>query len=369
MASLKYQCNNCEPKHPFEGDKFTSECPVCKSENIEQLKDDPFGIYLKYLQDNWKIILPIFLGIIILLYIINIPPPPDEKKYIVQITQPDNLPYLEVTITTKKQDEETNKFKTVKIEPNKILSIIDNKIIVNGRQVEIQDGNRIYLCEYDTAKVSIKIKPRVDKELNDTTFITYFTLLNQAASDKASCLTPPLSSSEIFVDILSNCKLFVRVKRNLNGKSVMVSINGKDGDYKEQTLWERKDIVIQDVWVYIKGEDPSTASAATGHGNPISQAGCVVIDRTQFIAQFKILASNYGNDPTNSVAQTAFQNFVNSKFITTKIRLNKLNVDLSELQNKIRVMALNDEDKKFKLQGEPIISNGGSEISFAFIEY
>jgi hypothetical protein len=378
MAKIRYACDDCS--HEFNGNDFTDECPNCGSRNIEPSSDNPGGGISSGLSrlfvfiNNNKVVFGLILIGLIVLLVFSKKEVESNVEYSITISQPNGANYLAVGM--RRLDETTNKL--LEVPSTRILSLIEKKVIINnGDPIDIQDDNRIYLCPRYEGAIRIKITPKPLTKIkglgvNKKTKViaSNFKLDGILESDKANCPALPLNPSEIEIRFERNCKLRVVVTRDLRGKSVLVSVSGKDGAYEKRLEWDRKSLVEkrQDVWVIIEGNDKATATPAITNGNKIPDCGCPATPEAikVFIQEFKRLAKNFGLAPRNREAQRAFQSFLTKGELRHKIYLNNESVDIYELMTKMRVNAIND-DKRYRLDGEPTLSDS-CILTFKFIE-
>jgi hypothetical protein len=379
MAKIKYRCD--DNGHEFDGNDFTNECPTCGSSVKAISTGSGIAIVAKakeFVANNKKIVGAIALLILISVIYDKCGQDPKEQYSISRLVQPQNplSPYVEVEITSYIEG-----VKKRVLDPNEVLKIIDDRVTLNsGNIVRIKDKNRIYLCpEYAGGVTYFTFKVRIGKKFKDSDNSdgkdelkkdANFSLGGITESPLADCPMQPLNQSEIKVESLNGCKLKVIVTRDLKGKELLVSVDGKDGDYQKKYFWDRKPLINtkQNVWVYIDGEDKSTAGAANGNGDMIPEGDCVPKNCSEIKTNFIDLANNFGLDATNRSAQKAFQAFLNNTFTKQIIYLNAQSVDLSELQQKMRISAKNNASK-FRLQGVPELSDNCSTITFSLQEY
>lgn len=375
MAKIRYICD--DNGHEFNGNDFSNECPTCGS-TIRPISSGS-GLELitrtkEFVSNNKLVVGGISLLLLLLLIFGNMDScnkKNTEYTFIVNqnFSQNQNLknPYLEIELSYK--DEESKK--TIKIEPNRVLSIIENKIIINGSDstYKIYPPNRIYLCAKDTADVIyFKIFNKPNKLLKNNTTSSPFHLIGISESSESECGSK-LEPSDIVVNTEGkNCNIIITINKKINGKKMFISVNGQNGDYKpNKFVWDRKPLINtkQNVWVYIEGSDPICPLT---NGITIHDVGCVQIDKSIILNQFMDLANKYGKDPENRDAQAAFQKFVEKNFTQTIIYLNnELKDGLSTLQNNMKVMASND-GKTFEITGTPVLSSDNSTITFRFQE-
>lgn len=369
MAKIRYKCD--DNGHEFEGNDFSNECPTCGS-TISPLGSGSgieFIAKFKETVSNNKLVVGVLALILLFIIIYNIIESPSDRIYSINLLPKDN--YLEIEITSK--DIESNK--SIKIEPSKILSIINDKVEVAGsdKVFKIKHENRIYLCAEDTIEEHLYIfKSKPNVMLKKDKISSSFKFRGAFVSPDADCGPQPFKPSEIIVNTEGkNCKLIVSISRDIQGQTLYISVDGQYGHYvSNKFIWDRKPLINtkQNVWVYIEGSDESYAINSSTNGVTIHEAGCVQKDNSEIIKQFIVLANEFGKDPQNRTAQVAFQSFVENNIPQTVIYLNgELLDDLASLQNRMKVMASNDS-KTFEIIGTPILSSDNSTITFRFQE-
>jgi hypothetical protein len=358
MSKIKYKCKDCSTD--FDGNDFTDECSSCGSNSIEPIGSRS-GNFAVWIQEHKKPLV-IVCGILILFYILinlNTCGGNEENKFEWGITQTPQMPYLEIQMFSISADG-----KKIRIPLEKIKGILGGSVLVDKQSYDIKDQNRIYLCNNSVGSVLIAARDLPNlKELKPKA--CQFDLKDIAESPDADCPVQ-LIESNIKVDY-PDCDLVVTINQDLKGKNVFISISGKNGIYEKKSRWSRKGIKKTDVYVYIDGEDPSNAKAYLSNGESPPEAGCIPVDNSKIISDCVDAANLFGKDPKNRTSQSAFQSFVNKHATNPDIYLNDIKVDgLSDLQNKMRIMAITD-GKKFKIQGEPKVSSNGFILELRFI--
>lgn len=380
MANIKWKCNDCEPNHYFEGDKFTSVCPICKSENIEQLQEDRFGFWLKYVQDNWKIVLPIALGIFLLLLWLNkVPINEGGNPVFFKLSIEEQKPgtnYL--VIKMEKWDSIDGHWVMIKenLSENAQIDRISNFInflSLENKQIK-PIGNKIYLCDKDTTdriiggQISVEYKGLIPTPQRFKKPIPFEFHLNGIQPDsKANCdEVCNLESKNIRLST-SNCILKIKVKNATPIRTLLVSVNGINGDYKKQLEWSSKEIKKYDVWVKYENSTCNAVSSID-NGTPLPINSCKECRTIELSNEFSRLLNNLGKDPNNRNTQKPcsefYKSFIggNNRFIIN----NKVRYDWSEMME-ILTNESADYNKTFKLKYPVTISNNCSDVTIEFI--
>lgn len=382
MANIKWKCNDCEPNHYFEGDKFTSECPNCKSENIEQLKEDKFGFYLKFLQDNWKIVLPVIIGFIIFIWLLNRGPELDggltTKVYVASIEEQKlGTNYLEIkmeqwdSIDGHWKKSKSNLSENEQID--KISKYINYLSIIGESKQILPVGNKIFLCDKDNTdkivggQISVEYKGQATPIRFKKPIPFEFDLNGIQPDSKANCDEVCNLESKNIRCYPSKCTLKVIVKNATPNRTLLVSVNGIDGNYLQKIEWDIKSIKKYDVWVkYDKSICGAVGSSDNGQTPPISS--CKDCESNDLSREFSKLLNELGRNPNDRDIQKPcnefYKSFIggNNKFIVNS----KVRHDWSEMME-ILTNENADDNKKFKLKYPVIISNNCSEVTIEFI--
>jgi hypothetical protein len=377
MANIKWKCNDCEPNHYFEGDKFTSECPICKSENIEQLKEDRFGFYLKFLQDNWKIVLPVMLGLFFLLLWFNKEPTNEVGNTVVYLAsieeQKPGTNFLEITMfgkdTVSGKKEVLSEVKQVEM-ISRFISYLS--IIGESKQI-LPVGNKIYLCDKDnTDKIvggqfSVEYKGQAIPNRFKKPIPFKFDLNGMQPDSKANCNEEDCNLKRENIRLsANNCILKVKIKNVTPNRALLVSVNGINGDYKKQLEWSSKEIKKYDVWV--KYENSTCIVSSIDNGAPLPIYSCKECKSDERSADFSKLLNELGKSPNDRDIQKPcnefYKSFIggNNRFIVnTKVRH-----DWSEMME-ILTNENADDNKTFRLKYPVIISKDCSDVTIEFI--
>jgi hypothetical protein len=374
MASLKYQCNNCEPKHYFECNKYNTECPICKSENTEEVKGDRFGFYLKYLQDNWKILLPVVLGLFFLLLWLNNDPTNEGGNTVVYLAsieeQKPGTNFLEITMLGK--DTVSGKKIVVPVgEQNIFIKKFIKQFSITGESKQIIPiDNKIYLCDKDTGSylsLLVEYKSQIIPLRFKKPIPFEFHLNGIQPDSKANCDEVCNIESKNIRLSANNCTLKVNIKNVTSNRTLLVSINGINGDYKPKTEWDIKPIKKYDVWVKYENSTCSPVGSIDNNGTPPINS-CKECESNDLAIEFGKLLNAWGKDPNNRNLQIPcnafYKSFIggNNKFIVN----GKVFHDWSDMEQKITNE--NADDKKtFILKNPVVISSDCSDVTIEFI--
>ena len=379
MASIKYQCNNCEPKHYFDGDKFTSECPICKSENIDIIKTSDPARYFKYIQDNWKIVAPVLLGLFFLLWLSNGNGCGDDTLeqgttiYILdKIEQKDN--YLEISMA--RLDSSEGRWKMSKeslsesMQIDKISKHINFLSITGESKQIIPIDNKIYLCDKDTGSylsMLVEYKSQIIPLRFKKPISFEFHLNGIQPDSKANCDEVCNIESKNIRLSANNCTLKVNIKNVTRNRTLLVSVNGINGDYMPKTEWDIKPIKKYDVWVKYENSTCSPVGSIDNNGTP-PISSCIECKSDDLSREFGKLLNAWGKDPNNRDLQipcnTFYKGFIggNNKFIVN----GKVFRDWSDMEQKITNEA-EDDKKTFVLKNPVLISKNCTEVTIEFI--
>ena len=382
MANIKWKCNDCEPNHYFEGDKFTSECPNCKSENIEQLKEDKFGFYLKFLQDNWKIVLPVIIGFIIFIWLLNRGPELDggltTKVYVASIEEQKlGTNYLEIkmeqwdSIDGHWKKSKSNLSENEQID--KISKYINYLSIIGESKQILPVGNKIFLCDKDNTdkivggQISVEYKGQATPIRFKKPIPFEFDLNGLQPDSKANCNEEECNLKKENIRLsANNCILKVKIKNVTPNRVLLVSVNGINGDYKKQLEWSSKEIKKYDVWV--KYENSTCIVSSIDNGTPLPIYSCKECKSDERSADFSKLLNELGRNPNDRDIQKPcnefYKSFIggNNKFIVNT----KVKHDWSEMME-ILTNENADDNKTFKLKYPVIISNNCSDVTIEFV--
>ncbi len=355
MAKINYTCKNCS--NVFIGSEYTDQCYNCNSSNIEAEQKTKVTIPTGGLK-NGKIYLIIAAIIVVLLiFFIGCPKKPETKySMIIKQTSPSN-PYLEIELWSYKSNDSLKK---TPVAYTDVDNILHDYVMIGGKQIKIQDENRIYLCKNYNRVFTINGLPQYD-ETKDLTCNTEFNLNGSAESSKAECPLV-LDATQINVSSTNDCKLVVSVNQNLKGQELLISVTGPEGPFEKKKIWDRKNLSILDVYVYLEGEEKANAVAYSQNGSQLYSAGCVTLDPEEIIKKFTSNLGEFCINPRDKAAQKAFQAYMNAHSTSPIIKLNGKNVDMAEFQTEIRINS--QSGIRYKLVGRPQVSENGIITSF-----
>jgi hypothetical protein len=375
MAILKYQCNNCEPKHVFNGDKYTSECPICKSQNIEQLQEDKFGFYIKFIQDNWKILAPVFIGLLLILFWPSKVQTTPSTIYIASLEEQKNGTNF-IQIKIEKWDSSDGHWLKSKInlseneQIDKISKYINYLSITGKSKQIIPIENKIYLCDNDTGiynSILIEYKSQIVPPRFKKPMPFEFHLNGSQPDSKANCDEVCNLESKNIRLIANNCTLKVKIKNASPNRTVLVSVDGINGHYKQLLEWDIKPIKKYDVWVKYEKSTCSAVASLDNNGTPPNNS-CKECKSLELALEFTKLLNAWGKDPNNRDLQIPcnafYKSFIggNNKFLVN----GKVFHDWSDMEQKITNENADDR-KTFTLKKNVIISSICSDVTIEFI--
>jgi hypothetical protein len=208
----------------------------------------------------------------------------------------------------------------------KIVDIADIYLNVSGKKTKINSrikNNKFLLCQKELGTLLIIIEPKNGNIINKQKL--QFSLVpiivkgnNGFASPAADC--PPEMQFKGVSEIQSNGNITIWLSQQLDtlvkqGKvKVLISINGKLGDYQEKLVWKvcdgNKGDFVLDIWGYIDNGTIDTIGFER-NGDILSKSICFPPDvsQTEATAQnFRNqLNSNFGRVPVKNILGPMFQ--------------------------------------------------------------
>lgn len=252
---MMYKCNDCD--HVFMGSDFTTTCPECGSSNIEVVKKS--GGILRKIKEwiaNNKPLASVICVILLLFLFRNCNNDENSKenlisneKIVYKLDLDKRGDHIEVSL----KDIENKESSSIPYSPSKFswLELSASIIDENGVEYLVSiDNNKIYYC----MKGELTIKWKYDKKrlssLNQKGFQTYDDE-DLSPSNSQSCI-PIIKVNDVSSDLCSKT-IYVNVDPKVLSSKILVSINGKNGDYslkKSRSFPEEASNF--DVWIYHK---------------------------------------------------------------------------------------------------------------------
>lgn len=294
-----YKCNDCG--HVFMGSDFTTTCPECGSTSIEVVKK-PGGLFDKtkeWILNN-KPLASVICIILLLFLFRNCKNDEQSKdnlisndKIVYKLSLFERGDHIEVSL----KDSENKESSSIPYSPSKFswLDLSASIIDENGIEYLVSiNNNKISYC----IKGVLTIKWKYDKKrlspLNQSGFSTYDEeSSNLISSNSQNCL-PLIKVNDVSSD-LCNKTIYVNVDPKLLSSEILVSINGKNGDYsvKKSRSFPKK-VSNFDVWIYHK-DFPDYKFQYTGELPSIEESnGCSLdTDEMKNTIVSAINSSNY----------------------------------------------------------------------------
>ena len=249
---MMYKCNDCG--HVFMGSDFTTTCPECGSTNIEVVKKSGgfFDKIKEWIFNNKP--LASVICVIFLLFLFSNSQDNEQSKD--NLISNDKIVYklsLEergghIAVFLKDADKEEpysfSKFSWLKLS----ASIIDD----NGVEYLVSiDNNKIYYCMKGVLTIKWKYDKKRLNSLNQSGFATYDEESDLNPSNSQSCI-PIIKVNDVTSDLCSK-KIYVNVDPKVLSSDILISINGKNGDYSHKNSRSFPEEVSNfDVWIYHK---------------------------------------------------------------------------------------------------------------------
>lgn len=295
---INYKCIRKHKNQYFKGDENTRDCPECGGLDIYDL-DEEINKRAPWI---WLVgIILLIIGIIIYFLF-----PSNETKTMKLHFITLGKEYVEAVAI--EVNEEGNEI-TSNSDPdflNKMSFRIENK------PFKFKDDNRIYLCPEMTSYL-IQIKSNFDYQGDKYLFLDD-TLRNEKfkfagpAHVKAQCsdtVSQSLSKDALTINLVNigaNCDLLIET--NYPKELVMISIDGKNGNYKTKNKWNQADFntksttVTLDIWAYLEGDGPQDAVSYPLNQTQFSFINCKgsnsakVPDKSEFEVVLKGVSQN-----------------------------------------------------------------------------
>ena len=246
-----YKCNDCD--HVFMGSDFTTTCPECGSINIEVVKKSD-GILRKIKEwiANNKPLASVICVILLLFLFRNCNDDENSKENLISNEKIVYKLELEergdhIAVFLKDADKEPysfSKFSWLELS----ASIIDE----NGVEYLVSlDNNKIYYCMKGVLTIKWKYDRTRLNSLNQKGFATYYEESDVNPSNSQSCI-PIIKVNDVTSDLCSK-RIYVNVDPKVLSSDILVSINGKNGDYSlKKSRSFPEEVSNFDVWIYHK---------------------------------------------------------------------------------------------------------------------
>ena len=249
---MMYKCNDCD--HVFMGSDFTTTCPECGSTNIEVVKKDGglFGTIKEWILNN-KPLASVICVILLLFLFRNCQDQPSSGitkdisiyKFVWKPME-DHIAVLLKDENGKIQPYSLSKFSWLELS----ASIIDD----DGVEYLVSiNKNKIFRCTKGTLTIKWKYDKKRLNSLDQAGYKTYDDddLEGVATSNSNNCI-PIIEVNSVESDVCSKT-IFVKVNPKVLSSDILVSINGKNGDYSvKKSRSFPKEVSSFDVWIYHK---------------------------------------------------------------------------------------------------------------------
>tara|TARA_B100000963_G_C22640327_1_gene680008 strand:- start:10999 stop:12129 length:1131 start_codon:yes stop_codon:yes gene_type:complete len=247
---MKYKCN--ENGQEFVGSSYTTECPECGSTDIELVKSNNFFDKIKEKTKKNKFI-SLMVVVIIILLLIG-PCGEEEKdtkikkeKYSLEFNTKNNDYCLIYLIS--EEGEKIPYSSTTYAFLNLKASIEEENGDVYSLQIE---GNKIFYCTEGEVTIEYNTKSNDNYQSLDSKYngIRNIPEVKPINKDKNCIANIELGTPSYD---FANCQIIVPVVQG--GSNAFISINGKEGNFKNTTKFSVKGINDDnfEIWYYPKG--------------------------------------------------------------------------------------------------------------------
>lgn len=351
----QYKCNDCGAK--FSPDDFTTYCPECQGENYTKQMSSAQLFFKRYGKIG-IIVLVVILALITCVKIIDDDP---DVKMAYELRFHSLEDCVEIIFYERELGSTAPRKEVSNRTIIKQLTAFYNIRVYDSREnlLLITDG-RFYPCHSpDTLNITWR---------DNESFPLYRPLLLKEQISwelKAATLNPlacRISLEITGVSTLPQCRLEVKTNYDDTAEKdeVLISITGKQGQYKAQRVWDAKDIKEYNVWAVLKGD---TIDFATLNGNRFQGIDCNIVPPN--LDELKRLGDLYGSNPANVSHLASFFNVsgINSNTI---FFLNNSRIDRASLENAMRVKFQND-NTTFRIAPNGIRISGNNVVEVKFI--
>lgn len=348
MAKINYSCQNCS--HQFEGDDLTTRCPSCDSEELVVQKSNGLGKY--------KTVLVAIIGIVGLIWFLSLFSSSEDPSS-AESSVSGGSPTIEQTKKPKinLQEREDGWYFSVENDFIGTVASVYNQEIEREIPFVKQDGEaKLLICVVDTGHVVLEFR---FKPANYETRLEQVKLRVIGAIDAgANCPAPPLNSSDFIVgaELISakeTYKYQLKINRpDIDAKSILVSLNGEKGPYKQIDTWYLEDLQGEIFNMFFTNLVDTVEYSKNGDRLPSPPPPT---------AKVKSAAMAYASNPTTINAKRLNQA---TPVGTTIIYLDGKKMTYSEFLNLTRA-EYNNDGQKFKLIGTVDFREGKLILKFA----
>jgi hypothetical protein len=347
MAKINYKCNSCG--YRFEGDEYTLDCPSCGETEISQTKGSASSGGIVNWIKNHKLIAAIIGVLVLFLLIFTITSSGDESVNNIEPTNGTSLSDVYTLIFDKKdnyiqvkiKNKSNPKAKTDYSHNKTLFVLIQLKAIQANEKVSLIE-DRIYPCNNGPVKITWNKAKQLSNKTTEKTIDFKFED-GVSKSDKANCREP----LEIHVIQGDSCNIIISTNYDTlyPDKTVLISIEGKDGIYLNKRGWycKKGKKVITDtirVFGYVDGYNDTIASI--DNGEKFRESGCFFVDPTVVVKAI----NNYANDPASFSKLKAFKRHANKVKIYYLGKYYGVGINgISKIENIIRTEKMNNNTK------------------------
>jgi hypothetical protein len=385
MNLIKFNCNNCQ--HHWDGNDFTTECPVCNSGNIEKFK------MTRAVNGKWILVA---FTVIALLGVTGLllnelsssrpknpispietipretPQKPIENKGAGNVSDEKKRNDFKVEVIERSQwfyvkIRKYDGLKYISIDPNSITRIINSR---TGKTIQ-HDNGKLLLCTEDEGNfVGLKIyfEHEGQTRINKTT--AQLSLYGRNPSSASNCGSPMKSHHIKILRNSSKCTDYIDIDKSVgvNKSNVYISVTGKNGKYQRRWVWNVEENLGDkyDVWVAHKGD---TIPAYRTGDKKVGSCGSKV-NAGQVLTEIESVALSFGNNPTNSKQRSKLKDLLSTFGASPVCYLNgkqlngfsQMAIDMKDIYKN------NGGSVQFTLKSKPRLLSDNKTIQIEYIE-
>ena len=388
MNLIKFNCNNCQ--HHWDGNDFTTECPVCNSGNIEKFKKS------SPVKGKWILVVVTIVALMgvtglllneLDLFSGNAQDPilptqtiPGETQQVpiendgdvkTNIKKPGGNYRVEINeksqwfyVRIRKLDG----LKFVDIDPKRITKILN---IRRGKLIQ-HDRGKLLLCTEDEGdNVGLEIYFE-DEGKTRFEIITaeQLSLHGRNPSSSSSCGSPLKTHHIKILRNSSKCMDYIDIDQSVgvNKSNLYISVTGKNGIYQRRWSWKVEENLGDkyDVWVAHQGD---TIPAYRTGDKKVGSCGSKV-NTSQVLSKIEATAITFGNNPTDSKKRSELKDLL-STFGSSPVcylngkRLNgfsQMAIDMKDIYKN------NGGSVQFTLKSKPRLQSDNKTIQIEFTQ-